>query len=69
MIINVRLTELLDGNFRFYLNDSYRSKLFKKLKCKYKDWRLVAKAVDIDVRSLFGIRRSYEVPKGHKKTR
>ncbi|MBT3582289.1 hypothetical protein HN510_00520 [Candidatus Woesearchaeota archaeon] len=69
MIIDVKLVDLLDGTFRFYLEDLYRDKIFEKLRQKHKDWRLAAKSLDIDVRSLFGIRRSYEIPKGCKKIR
>lgn len=69
MLIEVKLSGLLDGNFKFYLEDSYRNKISKRLKQKYRHWNAVAKALDIDLRSLFGIRRAFEVPKGQRKIR
>tara|TARA_B100000315_G_scaffold102389_1_gene93917 strand:+ start:1008 stop:2093 length:1086 start_codon:yes stop_codon:yes gene_type:complete len=61
------LNDLLDGTSRFYLNYKYRNRIFSKLKDKYKDWRIVARNLNIPTRSLFGLRRGWEYRDGCKK--
>lgn len=64
--MKVGLLDVLDGSFKFYLEDNFRQDVFTGLKEKYKDWRLVAKALDIETRNLFSIRRGYEFLDGKK---
>jgi len=65
--MKINLTDLLDGKFRFYLEDKYRKNLFTNPKQRCKDWRILAKELDINVRNLFGIRRGWEWRYGVKK--
>lgn len=56
----IKLKDLLDGKFRFYLNNNYRNKIFTEIKNIYKDWRIVAKNLKVNTRNLFGCRRGWE---------
>ena len=66
MELVIGLEDIMDGNFKFYLNDKYRKKIFSELKDRFKDWRIVAKNIGMDTRNLFGIRRGFEYYKGRK---
>ena len=64
--MKIRLIDLLDGKFRFYLKDNYRKKMFDNLKQKVGKWGDIAKLLKINPRNLFGIRRGWEYRKGIK---
>lgn len=61
MELFVCLVDVIDGNFKFFLSDSFRGKIFTKLKQRYKDWRIVAHHLGMDARNLFGVRRGFEL--------
>jgi len=69
MLIKIILKDLLDTKAMFYLNDKFRKEMFKNLKDKYKDWRIVAKKIGINPRHLFGLRRGFEVRNNKKSKR
>lgn len=66
MKIKIILKDFSGSTFRFYIEDKYRNFLFGKLKTRYRDWRDVAKILNLNVRNLFGIRRGWEI-RGNKK--
>ena len=59
MNLSVNLNNLIEGKFRFYLNDSYRRKIFSDFNKLY-NFGDLAKNLDIDRRNLFGIRRGWD---------
>lgn len=65
MLIGIQ--DLLDTTVRFYLKEEYRKSIFSQLKEKHKDWRIVAKKLNIEARNLFSIRRGWEYRSGIKK--
>jgi hypothetical protein len=67
--IKIDLKDLLDGTFKFYLDDNFKNEILSKLKEKNKDWRIVAKHLDMNVRNLFGIRRGFGYWKASKTKR
>lgn len=69
MEVRISLDDLLDGNIRFNLEDKYRNLLFSQLLDRHEEWGVVAKKLKIDRRTLFGIRRALEFPKGSRKMR
>jgi len=62
----INLDQILNGSFRFYLNDNFRNQIFSQLKNTYDDWRIVAQKLNMDVRHLFGIRRGFEYVNGKR---
>lgn len=66
MIFKITLDDLLDSNFKFYLDEEFKSRVFSILKQKYKYLGNICKNLDIDRRTLFSIRRGYEYWKGKK---
>jgi hypothetical protein len=58
--IEIRLNQILNGNFRYYLDNTFRNQVFSELKDIYLDWRIVAKILGTNTRHLFGLRRGYE---------
>ena len=61
MIVKISINNLYESNFRFYLNDEFRKKIFCRLKEIYHDWVLVAGSLGINARYLFGIRRGWDI--------
>jgi len=61
MEVIIRLSDLYDSTLRFYIEDSFRREIFKRLKMKYNDWRIVANKLKMNARNLFGIRRGWDI--------
>lgn len=63
----IKLRNLSSSTFRFYLKDKFRFNIFNKLLNKHKSLGGVAKSLNINRRSLFGIRRGWELRNGFRK--
>lgn len=61
------LSDFYDSTFCFYLDDLFRAKIFAQLKAKYRNWRILARILKIDIRHLFGMRRGWELRNCEKK--
>lgn len=66
MKFNITLHDLLDSNFRFYLNRTFIGKVIFLLKQKYKTFSKTSEELGLDTRNLYSIRRGYEYWKGRK---
>ena len=62
----VKLSDLTDSRFKFYLDDTFRSLIFLQLREKYETWNKVCRELKICLRALFGLRRGYNYENGKK---
>lgn len=62
----IKLQDLLDSNFRFYLDRAFIGKVISLLKQKYKTFSKMAEELEIDMRNLYSVRRGYEYWKDKK---
>lgn len=61
------LSDLYNSTFYFCLKKEFRDHIFTKLKNKYLTWVIVSKQLGIDTRTLFSIRRGWEIRDNKKK--
>lgn len=61
MNFKITLNDLPDSNFKFYLEEEFKFRVFSILKQKYKYLGNICKNLDIDRRTLFSINEDIKI--------